>query len=197
MRTSPDRDRGILTRDDRDYLTGRKNLTDGSERNTRQRIRDRTRNALYDLEYLTTELEDRDVTQLVVDNGEQDKAIFDAVEDLIAFAFRLCQRLPDSTDHSTDELFRTLVYDGIEKSLADDHQILDFDLDLKYGDPGLAEAEILESLHKGKPLSLSQLREAVNNGYLDDSYIFRPLDGNGFPKNVDPKEELSHGDYRW
>jgi hypothetical protein len=197
MMTSPDRDRGILTRDDRDYLTGRKNLTDGSERNARQRIRDRTRNALYDLEYLTAELDDRDVTQLVVDNGEPDKGIFNAAEDLIAFAFRLCQQRPDSTDHSTDELFRTLMYDGIEKSLADDHQILDFDLDLKYGDPGLAEAEILESLHKGKPLSLSQLREAVNNGYLDDSYIFRPLDGNGFPKNVDPKEELSHDDYRW
>ncbi len=196
MMNSPDRDRGILTRDDRDYLNGRKNLRDGSERNARLRIRNRTRNALYDLEYLSMALEERDVTQLAVDNGERDEAIFDAAEDLIAFAFRLCQRLPDSVDQSTDEVFRTLIYGGIEKTLEEDHRILDFDLELKYGDPSIAEAKLQESIHKGKPLSLPQLREAVNNGYLDDTYIFRPLDENGFPKNIDPEETLSHDDYR-
>lgn len=192
----PDRDRGILTRDDRDYLNGRKDLADGSERNARQRIRDRTRNALYDLEYLTTSLDERDVTQLAVDNGERDEEVFNAAEDLIAFAFRLCQRIPDESDRSTNEMFQDLLHDGIKKTLQDDQTILDFSFDLKYGEPARARAKIRESLHKGEPLSFLQLREAVVNDYLDDSYMFRPLDWSGVPKNTTREDELSHDDQR-
>jgi len=189
-----DRQRGILTTDDRDYLTGRKNLQPDSERNTRKRIRDRTRNAVYDFEYLTAELESRDVTQLVTDAAEPMDELFDAAEDVIAFVFRMCAHAPD-TGQSTDDRFRELLRNGIEKGLDERHEVLDFNLDLQYGLPREQRERLLRKVREGEDLTLPELREALENGYFDDSYRFRPLDNDGLPKNVDPKDVLSHDDF--
>jgi hypothetical protein len=188
-----DRQRGILTTDDRDYLTGRKNLQPDSERNTRKRIRDRTRNAVYDFEYLTAELESRDVTQLVTDADEPNDELFDAAEDVIAFVFRMCAHAPD-TGQSTDDRFRELLRNGIKKGLDERHEVLDFNLDLQYGLPREQRERLLRKVREGEDLTLPELREALENGYFDDSYRFRPLDNDGLPKNVDPKDVLSHDD---
>jgi hypothetical protein len=188
-----DRQRGILTTDDRDYLTGRKNLQPDSERNTRKRIRDRTRNAVYDFEYLTADLESRDVTQLVTDADEPNDELFDAAEDVIAFVFRMCAHAPD-TGQSTDDRFRELLRNGIEKGLDERHEVLDFNLDLQYGLPREQRERLLRKVREGEDLTLPELREALENGYFDDSYRFRPLDNDGLPKNVDPKDVLSHDD---
>lgn len=189
-----DRQRGILTTDDRDYLTGRKNLQPDSERNTRKRIRDRTRNAVYDFEYLTAELESRDVTQLVTDADEPNDELFDAAEDVIAFVFRMCAHAPD-TGQSTDDRFRELLRNGIEKGLDERHEVLDFNLDLQYGLPREQRERLLRKVREGEDLTLPELREALENGYFDDSYRFRPLDNDGLPKNVDPKDVPSHDDF--
>ncbi|MDB2284513.1 hypothetical protein PM038_04405 [Halorubrum ezzemoulense] len=188
-----DRQRGILTTDDRDYLTGRKNLQPDSERNTRKRIRDRTRNGVYDFEYLTAELESRDVTQLVTDADEPNDELFDAAEDVIAFVFRMCAHAPD-TGQSTDDRFRELLRNGIKKGLDERHEVLDFNLDLQYGLPREQRERLLRKVREGEDLTLPELREALENGYFDDSYRFRPLDNDGLPKNVDPKDVLSHDD---
>jgi hypothetical protein len=45
-------------------------------------------------------------------------------------------------------------------------------------------------------LTLAELREAIQNGYLDDSSRFKALYEDGFPKNVDPEDTLSADDYR-
>lgn len=189
-----DRQRGILTTDDRDYLTGRKNLQPDSERNTRKRIRDRTRNAVYDFEYLTADLESRDVTQLVTDADEPNDELFDAAEDVIAFVFRMCAHAPD-TGQSTDDRFRELLRNGIEKGLDERHEVLDFNLDLQYGLPREQRERLLRKVREGEDLTLPELREALENGYFDDSYRFRPLDNDGLSKNVDPKDVLSHDDF--
>lgn len=47
-----DRPRGILTKDDRRYLVGEKELGDQAERDTRYRIRERVKNSLADFELL-------------------------------------------------------------------------------------------------------------------------------------------------
>lgn len=195
MIVGPDRDRGILTTDDRDYLSGRKTLETGSERNARQRIRDRTRNALYDFEYLAAELADKDVTQLATEDGVANEQMFTAAEDVVAFLFRLCQHAPDTESYTTDDRFREVLRNGIEKGLADEHTILDFKLDLQYGLPREAQAQILRKLQHGESLTLPELREALNNDYLNDTYQFRPLDQDGLPKNVEPEDILSHDDY--
>jgi len=195
MIVGADRKRGILTTDDRDYFLGRKNYDPGTERNTRQRIRDRTRNALYDFEYLSTDLASRDVSQIATENGAANEQLFTAAEEAIAFLFKLCQHAPDSEAYTTDDRFREILRNGIEKGLAEEHTVLDFKLDLQYGLPREAQQQIQRKLHQGESLTLAELREALNNDYLNDSYLFRPLDEDGLPKNVDPENILSHDDY--
>lgn len=195
----PDRDRGILSTDDRDYLLGRKNLTSGGERNTRRRIRDRVRNGLYDFDYLTRELEERDVTQIVTDDGETNEQVFEAAEDVIAFLFRLCAHAPETAGQSTDDRFRAILQNGIEKGakeLNSKYEVLDFKLDLQYGLPREQQARLQRKIHRGERLTLAELREAIENEYLDDSFSFKPLDLDGLPKNVDPEDVLSHDDFR-
>ena len=55
-----DRDRGVLTPADREFLTGERELSDQSAYNARVRIRNRVRNALLDFEILFNELSERD-----------------------------------------------------------------------------------------------------------------------------------------
>lgn len=194
MRTD-DRKRGILTTNDRDYLSGRTSLNSGSERNARQRIRDRTRNGLYDFGHLAAELAERDITQIATDNGVADDQIFDAAEEAIAFIFKLCQHAPDTESYTTDDRFREILRNGIEKGLTTDEAIQDFNLDLQYGLPREARNRIYRKLHDGESLTVAELREALNNDYLDDSYQFTPLDEDGLPKNVEVEDILSHDDY--
>lgn len=195
----PDRDRGILTTDNRDYLSGRKTLQPGSERNTRNQIRDRVRNGLYDFDYLTRELEERDVTQIVTDDGETNDQVFEAAEDVIAFLFRLCAHAPETAGRSTDDRFREVLQNGIEKGakeLNNEYEVLDFKLDLQYGLPREQKARLLRKINRGERLTLAELREAIRSDDLDDSFSFKPLDQDGLPKNVDPEDVQSHDDFR-
>lgn len=191
-----DRARGVLTKDDRKYLIGQKDFGPDTERNTRKRIRDRTRNALYDFEYLISEFEDRDVTQLATDEGDADEEIFEAAENVIAFVFRLCRLAPETEVYTTENRFREVLRNGIERGIANEHKVLDFKLDLNYGLPQKAQGQIQEKLHFGKPLTLAELREAVNNDYLDDSYSFEPVGKHGLPEYVDIEDTLTEDDYR-
>jgi len=191
----PDRDRGILTSADRDYLSGRTNLQDDSERNTRNRIRDRTRNGLYDFAYLNQDLENRDVSQLITDSDRINEEIFEAAENVVAFLFRMCAHAPETPGESTNKRFQKLLRNGIQKGLDHRYELLDFKLDLQYGLERERQNQLLRQLEEGGSLTLAELREALNNDYLDDSFRFRPLDEDGFPKNVEPEDTLSHDDY--
>jgi len=62
-----DREPGMLTYDDREYLLGDKEVSGGSETQLRQRMRDRVRNALLDFELPLAYMEDRDI-QTIFDN---------------------------------------------------------------------------------------------------------------------------------
>jgi len=62
-----DRDPGMLTYDDREYLLGEKDVSGGSETQLRQRMRDRVRNGLLDFELLMMAMESRDI-QTIFDN---------------------------------------------------------------------------------------------------------------------------------
>lgn len=196
---TPDRNRGVLTTDDRDYLTGRKNLQSGSERNTRSRIRDRVRNSVYDFEYLTSDLEERDVAQLVAEDGEVNDELFEAAEDVIGFVFRMCAQVPDESGKATDDLFREVVRNGLKKGIKERHEVLDFKFEFQHGPPNERRMALLRKIHQGEGLTLPELREAIENqyfdAYLDDSFRFRALDSDGLPKNVDPEDIFSHDDY--
>lgn len=61
---SLDRERGVLTPDDRNYLIGEKELSDQAERNTRFRIRKRLKNSLFDFNILYDYLPSEDRKQV-------------------------------------------------------------------------------------------------------------------------------------
>ena len=192
----PDRKRGMLTVSDRDYLSGRTNLQAGSERNARNRIRRRAQNSLYDFEYLLNELEDRDVTHIASDSNDADEAIFDAVEQMIGFVFRLCERAPDVRGGSTNQRFKDLVENGVEKGLVDDDQLLHFDMNLEYGVPRERKNALMRKVRDGRTLTTEEMREAVENEYFGDSLYYKPVGKDGLPLRVDGMDVVSHDDLR-
>jgi hypothetical protein len=64
MTQQEERPRGILSPADRQYLVGEKELSQGAERNTRQRIRERIQNSLFDARLLWEFLPENDLEQI-------------------------------------------------------------------------------------------------------------------------------------
>lgn len=191
----PDRHRGILTTDDRDYLSGRKDLKSGSERNARNRIRDRTRNGLYDFAYLHRHLASDDLAQLVTESGDPDDQVFEAAEEMVAFIFRMCALAPTQAGHTSDERFEQIIRNGIQKAIRDDHELINYALEMNYGLPREERERLHQKVRDGERLKLPELREALENGYIDDSFMFTPVGEDGLPKNTEPEDLLSHDDY--
>ena len=191
----PDRPRGILTTDDRDYLKGRKDLKSGSERNARSRIRDRTRNGLYDFAHLQRDLSSDDLSQLVTDSGGPDDRMFEAAEEMVAFIFRMCAQAPDTPGEAADDRFEQIILNGVQKAIKDDYEVTNFHLEMNYGLPKEEREHLRRKVQDGERLRLSELREALENDYFDDSFRFSPVGEHGLPKNVDPEDTLSHDDY--
>jgi hypothetical protein len=82
----PDRDRGVLTPSDREFLLGRKtDYTEHSKKQKRNRIRRRIRNAILDFTILFDHLDDRDrETVFDPDDAERD-AYTRGIVDMLAF----------------------------------------------------------------------------------------------------------------
>lgn len=82
----PDRDRGVLTPSDREFLLGRKtDYTEHSKKQKRNRIRRRVRNAVLDFTILFEHLDDRDrETVFDPDDAERD-AYTRGIVDMLAF----------------------------------------------------------------------------------------------------------------
>ncbi|WP_458188128.1 hypothetical protein [Haladaptatus sp. NG-WS-4] len=83
---SADRDRGILTPSDREYLIGRKSdYTEHSKKQKRNRIRRRVRNAILDFTILFEHLEDRDRETVFNPDDEARDAYTQGITDMLAF----------------------------------------------------------------------------------------------------------------
>ncbi len=83
---SADRDRGILTPSDREFLLGRKtDYTEHSKKQKRNRIRHRLRNAILDFSILFEHLEDRDRETVFDPDDDEREAYTQGITDLLAF----------------------------------------------------------------------------------------------------------------
>lgn len=81
-----DRPRGILTPSDRDFLLGRKtDYTEHSEKQKRNRIRRRVRNAVLDFSILFEYLEERDRETVFDPDDEERDAYTQGITDMLAF----------------------------------------------------------------------------------------------------------------
>lgn len=91
MKLRTDRDRGVLSKSDRNYLqTLGDELKDQSIRNTRQRIRDRIRNSLEDFDFLLQRPQERDF-QTISDDISRGSRLYESVTSTVAFCFRLVE----------------------------------------------------------------------------------------------------------
>ncbi len=82
----PDRDRGILTPSDREFLLGRKtDYTDHSKKQKRNRIRRRIRNAILDFTILFDHLEERDRETVFDPENDECDAYTRGITDTLAF----------------------------------------------------------------------------------------------------------------
>lgn len=91
MRLRTDRQRGILSKADREFLI---NLGDGMEEqsklNARQRIRDRIRNGLEDFDFLIRRPQRRDF-QTISDDVSRGSRLYRSLCSTVAFCFRLAE----------------------------------------------------------------------------------------------------------
>lgn len=114
------RERGILTKSDREFLTGDSDIEpeSHSERKSRERIRNRTKNALLDMWLLFEELEQRDLEQIFMPENDARSDSLAATSRALAFIFdgvgahRLMQPSKPHKDPSEESLRRALELVG-------------------------------------------------------------------------------------
>ncbi|WP_430639366.1 hypothetical protein [Haloferax volcanii] len=135
----PDRERGILTTTDRQYLLNEADIEPGTqaERDTRQRIRNRAYSALLDFELLLQHLEPRDRRQIFeqrTEKGtEREWAVLESVDAAIAFLF-----LGMGDIGQEDREFAKHVENGIRRAYAERDVVLeevDCEIHTREGEP--------------------------------------------------------------
>lgn len=87
MNTDTDRDRGVLTTADREYLLGERTMShDQSRRNAEARIRRRIEQGILDFDLLVHYLDGTDRRQVFADVAD-DEALIDGLTAMISFAY--------------------------------------------------------------------------------------------------------------
>lgn len=111
----PERDRGILTTADREYLLGERELSEQAERNTRYRIRNRLKNGIYDLA-LAARLQPKDRKQVANSIFTDDLTGDSILYDSLGLLFHM---VTDAEEGDTDEATERFeeVLSGIVKSV--------------------------------------------------------------------------------
>jgi len=173
-----DREPGILTYDDREYLLDQKDVTGGSEIQLRQRLRDRIRNGLLDFELLLYCLDDQDV-QTIFSNisgpfrtiGTDGREVHDGAKYTLAFLYfgitefsqvdfeELLEAAIESSGRRSSERRR-----GPHQWVADASVDIDVDWEIRAWD----NDQIVEKLRSGEPMTDRELGLLVRFGDLDD-----------------------------
>ncbi|WP_232686578.1 hypothetical protein [Halobacterium zhouii] len=145
-----ERDRGVLSAADREYLRGDRELASvQAERNARARIRDRIYDALLDFEVLVEHLSERDL-ELVFEKrtAEADGTeAFDALVSAVAFLYRGLGR--------TDLDFETVLREGVNLAEAADDRGATVSLDVTHH--ALDADHLRQKLAEDESLSLTEI----------------------------------------
>ncbi|MBX0322933.1 hypothetical protein EGH21_07820 [Halomicroarcula sp. F13] len=176
-----DRPQGLLTYDDREYLLGEKDISDASETQLRQRMRDRIRNGLVDFELLFHYLDDRDLQTIFSDiteppEGSEISEVYDGIRWALAFSYY------GITEH-THVNFERLLEEAIEigsnrsrKATEGEHQKaaiasvnIEVDWRVRFVDPERA----MEKLRDGEWLTDKEIGALVRHGDLDNEDLER------------------------
>lgn len=170
-----DRQPGLLTYDDREFLIGEKDHPESTYKQARQRLRDRVRNGFADFAYLEL-LDDRDrelifsdvgSTLGAVDGEEGDEDVTIGLYKLIAFLFDGCDRyapqdLEEVIERGIDEHVKSR-----EKAVGPHGEIVsvrptaNVSIDVEWGEVVDSEAA-LERLRDGERLRSHEVAEILS-----------------------------------
>jgi hypothetical protein len=161
-----DRDRGILSPADREYLwsEGANLSSEQSRRNTRRRIRNRIRNAIIDFDLITRLLDEEDRDLVFEEEGDW-KPVFQAGQKaMIEFLYA------GLAETEADIDFETILKSGVHDAELERHDgpvfvKVDFDVetDVQFD---LEDAQ--ERFEKGSALTVAEIGALIATGAVDD-----------------------------
>ena len=162
------RDRGILSRADRDYLRGRAEFSSvQAERNARARIRDRVYESVYDFEMLVEHLSSHD-RELVFGKrlGEADgRDAYDALVSALAFLYQGVE------DTGID--FEDVLTEAVNVAEAQNDRAASVELALTFH--ALSTEELMRKLRSGETLSLTELAYLQQSDEVSPAELARYL----------------------
>ncbi|MFC7071861.1 hypothetical protein ACFQJ7_10475 [Halovenus rubra] len=166
---SDDRDRGILSPSDREYLHGEAEFSSvQAERNARARIRDRLYESTYDFELLVEQLADRD-RGLVFEKrlGDEGKEAYDALVSALAFLYQGIEE--------TGIDFEDALAEAVNVAEAGNDRAATVDLDLTFHT--LSADELLRKLRAGETLSLTEMAYLQQSDEVSQAELARYFSG--------------------
>lgn len=161
-----ERERGVLSPADRDYLRGESDLASvQSERNTRARVRERVYHAVLDFELLVEHLSETDrrlVFEEYFDEVDGTEA-FDALVSAVAFLYR------GTTD--TDLDFESVLHEAINVAEAKRNRAATVEFDLTFH--ALSADQLRRKLERGETLSLTEIAYLHRSDEVRDDELAR------------------------
>lgn len=176
------RDRGILTKDDRKFLRGEKDFeSEQSVRDTRYRIRKRVRNGLLDFSILLHHLDRNDREQIFEAFEKPSLSIDDGNVSLSPEEFQNVIKKTMLTKGISDSL--SFVYLGVEDAGGSFTGVLESAISEAEEERGYVVEDVkvnidvtreqpqfedlIEKFEQGEPLSRSEISQIVRSGELD------------------------------
>ncbi|WP_053773179.1 hypothetical protein [Halorubrum tropicale] len=163
-----DRDRGVLTPADREFLrTEGKNLgSEQSRRNTRRRIRKRIRNAIIDFDLIVRLLNDEDRALVFEEEEDHWDRVFQAGQKaMIEFLYA---GLADADETTMD--FETVLKSGVHDAELERHDGPVF-VDVDFGvetDVQFDLEDARERFENGSALTVAEIGALIATGTVDD-----------------------------
>jgi len=142
----PERDRGIFTTADREYLLGERELSDQAERNTRHRIRNRLQNGIYDLG-LAARLRTKDRRQVANDIFTDDFTGDSILYDSLGLLFHMVTNAEEGDTTKTTEKFEEVLAGVVESVTKQENDDVIVDVTVSI-DPDVQRPNIDELLER-------------------------------------------------
>jgi hypothetical protein len=137
-----ERDRGIFTTADREYLLGERELSEQAERNTRYRIRDRLKNGIYDFSLanrLRTEDRKQVAEAIFTDEFTSDSVIHDSLGLLFSMVTDTEEGEPSNAIEKFEEILSSVIKVAIKREKDDVMVDVDVSIETKLQKPDINE----------------------------------------------------------
>lgn len=164
-----DRDRGILSPADREFLTtGGENLSsDSARQNARHRIRNRIRNAIIDFDLIVRLLDEEDQRLVFGEEGEWEPSFISGQKAMIEFLYTTLKDSDTPVDFET--ILRSGVHDG-ELQQHDEPVFINVDFNVETDVQFDIEAS-RRRFEEGESLNVAEIGALLATGEIDEDEL--------------------------